>query len=92
MASAAQDPFANAASKAPQTLGCASLKPKQTQVFSGVLDGLSSLYWQLVLCFAVLPAAFDYINPGGPPSTVLALLTHMAAMNRLANIARGRYF
>ena len=29
---AALDPFANAASKAPRTLGCLPLKPEQTQV------------------------------------------------------------
>ena len=36
---------------------------------------MSSLYWQLALCSAVLPAAFDYVNPGGPLSVVLGLST-----------------
>ena len=26
---------------------------------------ISSLYWQLALCFTVLEAAFDYVNSGG---------------------------
>ena len=47
---------------------------------------MSSLYRQLALCSVVLPASFDYVNYGGPPSTVLALSTHIAAIKDLAGV------
>ena len=60
MALAAPDPFANAASKAPQTLGCLPLKPEQTQV----------VFWSVGRdVFAVLATGFvlgsptDYVRP-----------------------------
>ena len=78
MALAALDPFTNAASKAPQTLGCLLLKPEQMQV---VFWSVGRAVLATDLCSAVLPAVFDY---WWSPSTLLALLTHIAAIKGLA--------
>ena len=37
----------------------------------------------------MLPAVFDYINPGSPASAVLGLLTHIAAIKDLAGALRS---
>ena len=56
MALAALDPFANAASETPRTLGCLSLKPKQLQV----------VYWSVGLdVLAVLATGFVLRSPTG---------------------------
>ena len=70
MALATPEPFANAASKAPRTLGCLPLKAEQTLVvfWSVGRDVLAVAIgnWLCAPQSSVLPAAFDYVNRGGP--------------------------
>ena len=60
------------------------LKPEQTQVVFWSVGRDVFAVLATVLCSVVLPTAFDYVNPGGLPSTVLALLIHIAAIKDLA--------
>ena len=82
--------FANAASMAAQALGCSTLKPEQMQVITEVLRGrdvfaILPTGFGKTLCYAALPAAFDYINPGGPPSIVLVVSPLTAIMKDQAS-------
>ena len=84
MALAASDPFANTASKDPRTLGCLPLKPEQTQVVFSSVGGDISAVLATGFVLRSPTVALHYINAGGPASTVLALLTHIAAIKYLA--------
>ena len=87
MAVATTDPCVAAATKAAQALGCLVLK---TQVITAVLRGrdvfaLLPTGYGKTLCYAVLPAAFDILHPGSPPSTVLVLSPLTAIMKDQAS-------
>jgi len=70
---------ANAANKAAQDLGYASLKPEQLQVVAGVMFGRKShnvfgvlpTGFRKTLCYAVLPSKFDQVYASSHPSIVL---------------------
>ena len=90
MALAAADPCTSATSKAAQALGCLALKPEQMQVITGVLRGRDVFAVQptgfgKTLCYAVLPGAFDYLQPSGPPSIVLVVSPLTAIMKDQAS-------
>ena len=58
--------MANAANKAAQDLGYASLKPEQLQVVAGVMFrrdvfGVLPTGFRKTLCYAVLPSTFDQV-------------------------------
>ena len=66
---------ANAANKAAQDLGYASLKPEQLQVVAGVLFGRGVFEvlptgFGKTLWYAVLPSTFDKVYAGSHPSIV----------------------
>ena len=65
-------------------LGCSALKPEQMQVITEALRG-PDVFAGLPTGFGktlvtLLPAAFDYLNPGGPPSIVLVVSPLTAIM------------
>ena len=78
MMAVATDPCVAAATKAAQALGCVVLKLEQTQVITGVLRGTGGrpTGYGKTLCYAVPPAAFDFLHPGSLPSIVVAYSHH----------------
>ena len=71
----------NAANKAAQDLGYASLKPEQVQVVAGVMFGRESrdvfgvlpTGFRKTLCYAVLPSTFNQVYASSHPSIVLVV-------------------
>ena len=85
MALAPSDSFVNAG----LALGCSALKPEQMQVITEALRG-RDVFAGLPTGFGktlvtLLPAAFDYLNPGGPPSIVLVVSPLTAIMKDQAS-------
>ena len=70
-------------------LGCSALKPEQMQVITealrgrDVFAGLPTRFGKTLV--TLLPAAFDYLNPGGPPSIVLVVSPLTAFMKDQAS-------
>lgn len=69
----ARDPFERAACKAAEALGCSTLKQEQMSVITAVLRGRDVFAvlptgFGKTLCYAVLPAAFDFLHPRSPIS------------------------
>ena len=79
----AADPCERAACKAAEALGFSTLKEEQMCVIAAVLRGrdvfavLPTRLWQNA---AVLPAAFDFLDPDCPPSIVLVVSPLVAIM------------
>ena len=70
-------------------LGCSALKPEQMQVIKEALRG-RDVFAGLPTGFGktlvtLLPAAFDYLNPGGPSSIVLVVSPLTAIMKDQAS-------
>ena len=70
--------MANAANKAAQDLGYASLKHEQLQVVAGVtfgrdVFGVLPTGFRKTLCYAVLPSTFDQVYASSHPSIVLVV-------------------
>ena len=86
----ARDPFEGAACKAAEALVCSTLKQEQLRVITAVSRG-----WDVfavlptgfgkTLCYAVLPAAFNFLHPDGPPSVVLVVSPLVAIMKDQAS-------
>ena len=75
----------NAATKAVQDLGYATMKPEQLQVVSGVLRGrdvfgILPTGFGKSLCFACLPSVYDQLFPSSDPSIVVVVTPLTAIM------------
>ena len=86
----AADPCERAACKAAEALGFSTLKEEQMRVIAAVLRGRDVFAvlptgFGKTLCYAVLPAAFDFLDPDCPPSIVLVVSPLVAIMRDQAS-------
>ena len=86
----AADPCERAACKAAEALGFSTLKEEQMRVIAAVLRGRDVFAvlptgFGKTLCYAVLPAAFDFLDLDCPPSIVLVVSPLVAIMRDQAS-------